>query len=65
LLLCSSYLPLGVPNWTVKNYQHRTASEGSALLEGSGLLEDVVDLLEFGADLLEFGALLWRMASIC
>jgi hypothetical protein len=26
LLLCSSYLPLGVPNWTVKNYQHRAAS---------------------------------------
>jgi hypothetical protein len=26
LLLCSSYLPLGVPNWTVKNHQHRTAS---------------------------------------
>jgi hypothetical protein len=24
--MCSSYLPLGVPNWTVKNYQHRTAS---------------------------------------
>jgi hypothetical protein len=26
LLLYSSYLPLGVPNWTVKSYQHRTAS---------------------------------------
>jgi hypothetical protein len=26
LLLCSSYLPLGVPNWTVKNHQHRAAS---------------------------------------
>jgi hypothetical protein len=26
LLLCSSYLPLGVPNWKVKNYQHRAAS---------------------------------------
>jgi hypothetical protein len=26
LLLYSSYLPLRVPNWTVKNYQHRTAS---------------------------------------
>jgi hypothetical protein len=26
LRLCSSYLPLGVPNWTVKNYQHRAAS---------------------------------------
>jgi hypothetical protein len=25
-LLCSSYLPLGVPNWTVKLYQHRAAS---------------------------------------
>jgi hypothetical protein len=25
-MLCSSYLPLGVPNWTVKNYQHRAAS---------------------------------------
>jgi hypothetical protein len=25
-LLCSSYLPLGVPNWTVKLHQHRTAS---------------------------------------
>jgi hypothetical protein len=23
LLLYSLYLPLGVPNWTVKNYQHR------------------------------------------
>jgi hypothetical protein len=26
LLLYSSYLPLGVPNWMVKRYQHRTAS---------------------------------------
>jgi hypothetical protein len=26
LLLYSSYLSLGVPNWTVKNYQHRAAS---------------------------------------
>jgi hypothetical protein len=26
LLLYSSYLPLGVPNWMVKNYQHRHAS---------------------------------------
>jgi hypothetical protein len=26
LLLYSSYLPLGVPNWTVKNHQHRAAS---------------------------------------
>jgi hypothetical protein len=26
LLLYSLYLPLGVPNWTVKNYQHHTAS---------------------------------------
>jgi hypothetical protein len=26
LLLYSSYLPLGVPNWTVKSYQHLTAS---------------------------------------
>jgi hypothetical protein len=26
LLLYSSYLPLGVSNWTVKRYQHRTAS---------------------------------------
>jgi hypothetical protein len=25
-LLCSSYLPLGVPNWTVKNHQHRATS---------------------------------------
>jgi hypothetical protein len=25
-MLCSSYLPLGVPNWTVKLHQHRTAS---------------------------------------
>jgi hypothetical protein len=28
LLLCSSYLPLGVPNWTVKLHQHRVASPG-------------------------------------
>jgi hypothetical protein len=27
LLLYSSYLPLGVPNWTVKNHQHPAASE--------------------------------------
>jgi hypothetical protein len=27
LLLYSSYLPLGIPNWTVKRYQHRTASK--------------------------------------
>jgi hypothetical protein len=26
LLLCSSYLPLGVPNWTVILHQHRAAS---------------------------------------
>jgi hypothetical protein len=26
LLLYSSYFPLGVPNWTVKNYQHLAAS---------------------------------------
>jgi hypothetical protein len=26
LLLYSSYLPLGVPNWTVKNYQYCAAS---------------------------------------
>jgi hypothetical protein len=26
LLMCSSYLPLGVPNWMVKNYQYRAAS---------------------------------------
>jgi hypothetical protein len=26
LLLYSSYLPVGVPNWTVKNHQHRAAS---------------------------------------
>jgi hypothetical protein len=26
LLLYPSYLPLGVPNWTVKNHQHSTAS---------------------------------------
>jgi hypothetical protein len=26
LLLYSSYLPLGVPNWTVKLHQHRAAS---------------------------------------
>jgi hypothetical protein len=25
-LLCSSYVPLGVPNWTVKLHQHRAAS---------------------------------------
>jgi hypothetical protein len=30
LLLYSSYLPLGVPNWTVKNHQHRAASGSSA-----------------------------------
>jgi hypothetical protein len=29
LLLYSSYLPLRVPNWTVKRYQHRTASNVS------------------------------------
>jgi hypothetical protein len=26
LLLYSSHLPLGVPNWTVKNHQHRATS---------------------------------------
>jgi hypothetical protein len=26
LLVYSSYLPLGVPNWTVKIHQHRAAS---------------------------------------
>jgi hypothetical protein len=26
LVLYSSYLPLGVPNWTVKNHQHRATS---------------------------------------
>jgi hypothetical protein len=26
LLLYSSYLPLGIPNWTMKNHQHRAAS---------------------------------------
>jgi hypothetical protein len=27
LLLCSSYLPLGVPNWMVKLHQHRATSD--------------------------------------
>jgi hypothetical protein len=31
LLLYSSYLPLGVPNWTVKNYQHHHASPPVAI----------------------------------
>jgi hypothetical protein len=32
LLLYSSYLPLGVPKWTVKNHQHRAASGCTARL---------------------------------
>jgi hypothetical protein len=34
LLLYSSYLPLGVPNWTVKNYQHRAASATNVVAGG-------------------------------
>jgi hypothetical protein len=33
LLLYSSYLLLGVPNWTVKLHQHRAASFASSLLQ--------------------------------
>jgi hypothetical protein len=32
LLLYSSYLPLGIPNWTVKRYHHRTASSPDAVM---------------------------------
>jgi hypothetical protein len=36
LLVYSSYLPLGVSNWTVKRYQHHTASAGMVMKKASG-----------------------------
>jgi hypothetical protein len=38
-MLYSSYLPLGVPNWTVKNYQHRAASQGGGSRRAAGGVE--------------------------
>jgi hypothetical protein len=55
LLLCSSYLPLGVPNWTVKNHQHRTASQISILEDKvSGLVAQVSHLKECDSFLIDF-----------
>jgi hypothetical protein len=43
LLLYSSYLPLGVPNWTVKRYQHHTTSICSFLcLQQTGEIDNLI-----------------------
>jgi hypothetical protein len=59
LLLYSSYLPLGVPNWTVKNHQRRAASVCTDYLViecvGQGQITLGRSLLKFLGAILDMG----------
>jgi hypothetical protein len=54
LLLYSSYLPLGVPNWMVKLYQHRVVSRSFPTAEYSQTARRTAEYRLVGRGMAEF-----------